>query len=158
MYCPQCGSNQAEGKRFCTVCGVNLHVITQALTGQLQPVYHPPSHYELERQRETAKGVKLAILGGGFVALKLFGAIFSGASLMSPFSVIGFILLAVGVSKLVAHRPLDQSPVQSAPPPPMPVHQPPAVFTTTPQTSNPGPRPVPSVTEDETRHLPHRTS
>lgn len=158
MYCPQCGSNQSEGKRFCTVCGTNLQVVTQALTGQLQPAYYPPMvpyPYEIERQRETAKGVKLAIIGGGFVALKFFTAIFSGGSFVNPLSVIGFILLAIGISKLVAYRPSENA----VPPQPsqMPASAPQPVFSS-PNTSNLRVplRPAPSVTEDETRHLPHR--
>ena len=59
MYCPTCGSNQSEGKKFCTICGTNLQIITQALTGQLSPAYSAPPiphPYEIERQREIAKG------------------------------------------------------------------------------------------------------
>ncbi len=164
MYCPQCGSNQSEGKRFCTICGTNLQVVTQALTGQLQPAYHPPAiphPYEIEQQRETAKGLKLAIIGGGFVALKFFTAIFSGGSFMNPLSVIGFILLAIGISKLVAYRPIEnavpQQPLQM--PAQMLTSTPQPVFSSTPNTGNlhAPPRPAPSVTEDDTRHLPHRT-
>ncbi|MGH9839265.1 MAG: hypothetical protein ACREEM_10820 [Blastocatellia bacterium] len=159
MYCPQCGSNQSEGKRFCTICGTNLQVVTQALTGQLQLAYHPPAiphPYEIERQRETAKGVKLAIIGGGFVALKFFTAIFSGGSFVNPLSVIGFILLAIGISKLVAYRPIENTVSQH---PQLPTSTPQPVFSSMPNTGNlhaPS-RPAPSVTEDETRHLPHRT-
>jgi hypothetical protein len=169
MYCPQCGSNQTEGKRFCTVCGTNLQIVTQALSGQLQPGYAAPPvphPVEIERQRETAKGVKLAIIGGGFVLFKLFGAIFTGSSLVNPFSIIGVILLAIGVSKLVANRPAE--PAHAPPPhltqPPHLAHlaQPVYSSVTTPAAPNTGrlpatPQPAPSVTEDDTRHLPHRS-
>ena len=58
MYCPKCGSNQSEGKRFCTVCGTNLQIVTQALSGQLPPAYSPPAvphPYEIERQRSEVE-------------------------------------------------------------------------------------------------------
>lgn len=162
MYCPKCGSNQSEGKRFCTVCGTNLLVVTQALSGQLPPAYHPPAvpnPYEIERHRDNAKGVKLAIIGGGLVALKFFSFIISGSSLLHPISIIGLILLAVGVSKMVASRPVvEQMPMPYArnETPPMSVGNPQPVFSSAPRTGELGPipHPTPSVTEDETRHLP----
>jgi hypothetical protein len=168
MFCPKCGSNQSEGKRFCTVCGTNLQVVTQALSGQLPQTYYQPQiphPYEIERQRETAKGLRLAIIGGGFVALKFFSVIFSGGSLIHPLFIIGFILLAVGVSKLVAYRPTQtappQSPASHSYPSPVPSPEiiqvsPQPVFASAPRTSELPPieQTVPSVTEDDTKHLP----
>jgi hypothetical protein len=163
MYCPKCGSNQSEGKRFCTVCGANLQIVAQALSGQLPPAYYPPAvpnPYEIERQRDTAKGVKLAIIGGGLVALKFFSFIISGSSLLHPISIIGLILLAVGVSKIVASRPaMEQAPMPRMQNeiPSMPLGNPQPVFSSVPRTGElgPVPHPGPSVTEEETRHLPH---
>src|SRR5215813_4209572 len=112
MFCPKCGSNQGEGKRFCTVCGTNLAAVSQALTGQIpQPNYYaPPMPHplEIERQRGMAKGVRLSIIGGGIVALNFFSFIFSGPFRGgSPFgfwTFIGFILLATGISKIITSR------------------------------------------------------
>src|SRR5262249_24329564 len=115
MFCPKCGSNQGEGKKFCTVCGTNLAAVSQALTGQnpLPHYYAPPilDPLEIEKQREMAKGVRLSIIGGGIVALKFFSFIFSGPFRGgSPFgfwTFIGFILLAAGISKIITSRPLN---------------------------------------------------
>ena len=178
MFCPKCGSNQGEGKRFCTVCGTNLAAVSQALTGQIpQPNYYaPPMPHplEIERQRDMAKGVRLSIIGGGIVALNFFSFIFSGPFRGgSPFgfwTFVGFILLAVGISKIITSRP--PSAVSSSAPAPQAqrethsIHQanphpvfsaPPAVEPTASRTSELEPvrRPSLSVTEDETRHLPH---
>ncbi len=184
MFCPRCGSNQGEGKRFCTVCGTNLAAVSQALTGQLppQPTYYaPPTPHpqEVERQRQMAKGVRLSIIGGGVVALNFFGFIFSGfrGSPLGFWTFIGFILLAVGISKIVSSRPPGETGAgtsQAAPAPQarleiQPVHQanPQPVFSaastgdySAPRTSELEPvrDPAPSVTEDETRHLPHNAS
>ena len=93
MFCPRCGSNQGEGKRFCTVCGTNLAAVSQALTGQIPPpnYYAPPTPHpiEIERQRDMAKGVRLSIIGGGIVALKFFSFIFSGHFEVARLSVSG---------------------------------------------------------------------
>ena len=175
MFCPKCGSNQGEGKRFCTVCGTNLAAVSQALTGQIpQPNYYtPPAPHplEIERQRDMAKGVRLSIIGGGIVALNFFSFIFSGPFRGgSPFgfwTFIGFILLAIGISKIITSRPPS---VASAPAPaphethsihqanPHPVFSAPAAVepaATRTSELEPVRRPSLSVTEDDTRHLPH---
>jgi hypothetical protein len=184
MFCPRCGSNQGEGKKFCTVCGTNLAAVSQALTGQFpQPTYYaPPIPHPIEaaKQREMAKGVRLSIIGGGIVALNFFGFIFSGpfrgGSPLGFWTFIGFIFLAVGISKIVASRPLAATNAHSAPIPAPPVpHEvisgpatrptsPHPVFSapasaepSAPKTGElePVARPALSVTEDDTRHLPH---
>src|SRR5215469_1362231 len=33
MYCPTCSSAAAEGAKFCKTCGLNLTIVTQALSG-----------------------------------------------------------------------------------------------------------------------------
>ena len=113
MFCPRCGSNQGEGKRFCTVCGTNLAAVSQALTGQLPPpnYYAPPTPHpiDIERQRDYAKGIRLSIIGGGIVAFKFFSFIFSGpfsgGSLFGFWTIIGFVLLGIGISKIISSRP-----------------------------------------------------
>lgn len=35
MYCPSCGSNNLPDIKFCTRCGTNLGVVSEALTGKL---------------------------------------------------------------------------------------------------------------------------
>lgn len=177
MFCPKCGSNQGEGKKFCTVCGTNLAAVSQALTGRLPPpaYYAPPMPHplEIERQRQMAKGVRLAIIGGSLVALKLIGFLFSGMfrgdSLIGPIIIAGFILLAIGISKIVNSRPPAAAIAQNAPVPmPQPEYaqaNPHPVFSAVSTTDREAPRtselepvryPAPSVTEEETQHLPHR--
>jgi hypothetical protein len=176
MFCPKCGSNQGEGRRFCTICGTNLAAVSQALSGQIPPPnYAPPMSHPLdvEKQRAKAKGVGvgLSVIGGGIVALKFFSFIFAGPFRGdSPFgclTIIGFILLAVGISKIIASR-LPSVADSPAPAPhethlirqtnPHPVFSAPtAVGASVPNTSELEPvgRQAPSVTEDETRNLPH---
>jgi len=113
MFCPNCGSKQNEGKRFCTSCGTNLQFVSQALTGGIAyvPPVVPPLNIqaEIERHRNMAKGVRFAIIGGGIVALKFFSFIFAGPFRGgSPFgfwSLLGFVLLGLGISKIISSRP-----------------------------------------------------
>ncbi len=181
MFCPTCGSNQNAEKRFCTSCGTNLSIVSQALTGQVnhQSNITPsaPNAIELERQRELSKGVRYAIIGGGILAFKLFSFIsagpFRGGSPFGFWSFFGFILLAIGISKIISHRPsaivtpltdsapmpqtqanIYQSNIQPAPPRP--------VFSVTSSVDTSELKkkrePVPSVTEDDTQNLPDKST
>lgn len=121
MFCPKCGSNQSDGKKFCTVCGTNLLIVSQALTGQLappQPMAHtlPPMVYqaEFDRQKETRKGITMTILGGSFLVYQLISFLFSApfTNWRSPFgfgSFIAFIICAVGVSKIIGSRVTNEA-------------------------------------------------
>jgi hypothetical protein len=167
MYCPKCGSNQVEGRRFCTVCGVNLHVVTQALSGNLVPAQNQPPPvphpFEIEQKRETAKGLRFAIIGGGILAYKLFGLLLSRGSFFGFWTFIAFILLALGVSKLVAYRPTEQRPESgplpqspnATPIPPQPLFS--SASRTNELPAPPAPTSVPN-TEDDTRHFPHHSA
>lgn len=114
MFCPRCGSNQGEGKKFCTGCGTNLQLVSQALTGQMPPpppVFTPllPPAQESNWQSEMKAGMTMAVLGGGYLLYKIISFVvlapFNGWR--SPFGFLGFvafILFAVGISKVVSAR------------------------------------------------------
>ncbi len=114
MFCPKCGSNQGEGKKFCTVCGTNLTVVSQALTGQIhqpQVVYQAPSltSLEIERHQQLRKGITMAVLGGGYLLYKIISSIFSMpfTGWRSPFGMLGFIafvIFAIGIAKIVSSK------------------------------------------------------
>ncbi len=112
MFCPNCGSKQSREKRFCTACGTNLEFVSQALTGEFRPAPAQTPELnmiEIARQRSMAKGVRFAIIGGGIVALKIFSFLFAGPFRGgSPFgfwTLIGFVLLGLGISKIISARP-----------------------------------------------------
>ncbi|MBO0797914.1 MAG: zinc ribbon domain-containing protein [Blastocatellia bacterium] len=186
MFCPKCGSNQGEGRKFCTSCGTNLLVVAQAISGRLPQTFSPspnlPSSPRVplrDRQRELTKGLYLAIIGGGIMMGRLITFILTGFR-DGPFGFwgfIGFILLAVGLAKIISYR--AQAPVPAAiPPSPLdsdfqrttpqsnfPATPPQPVFSAnsgdgyeTPRTSElePVDLPRPSVTEAETQTLPSK--
>lgn len=66
---------------------------------------------EIDRERNMSKGVRFAIIGGGIVALKFFSFIFAGPFRGgSPFgfwSLVGFVLLGIGISKIISSRSHD---------------------------------------------------
>jgi predicted lipid-binding transport protein (Tim44 family) len=185
MFCPKCGSNQVEGRKFCTSCGTNLLLVSQALSGKF-PQSSPPSAptprvITRDRQHEFTKGLYFAIIGGGVMAGKLISFILSGFR-GGPFGFwgfIGFILLAVGLAKIITYRPQNNMPAADAPAPQAypEIHQPNTlanagppqpVFSASsasddyeaPKTSELEPveqQPKPSVTEAETQNLPRQS-
>jgi hypothetical protein len=147
MFCPKCGSNQGE-RRFCTTCGTNLAAVSQALhvpaghipgqlpTGSqyLTPVLMP---YEMERQQEYAKGMKLLVLGGAFLGYNILKVILSfGHASFGFWGVVSLIVFAVGLSKVLSWRPATgvaaHGALNMATPP---VPEPPPVATPTPHSA-----------------------
>jgi len=61
MYCPTCGLEHLEVRRFCNRCGANLDVVSRALTGALPD---PTAAQKLE-QRQQAMRRAFLILGSG---------------------------------------------------------------------------------------------
>lgn len=186
MFCPKCGANQVEGRKFCTTCGTSLNVVSQPVGGQVPTAAYPPyPSYPLypidpEREQQAAKGLRLTITGGIFVAIYLFSFILALPmrgevnGWIGLLGFIGLIMGATGAAKLVGARPpyatsMRQMPMP-APPAPSPPVQPPAAlpnFQPQPIFSAPHgaenapptgalsatPQPV-SVLEEATQHLP----
>src|SRR6185503_18325416 len=126
MFCPKCGANQAEGRKFCTTCGNSLG--PQAASGQTPMAAYPPyspypmDPYAAERERQAAKGLRLTVTGGIFVAIYLFSFILSlpvrngnVPGLVSFLGFIGLIMGAVGAAKLVGARPPYATSVRQMP-------------------------------------------
>jgi len=118
MFCPKCGSNQGE-RRFCTTCGANLGVVSQALQGPVAPPvgqtpngsqYLPPTiasiaSYDLERQREYASGWKLLMLGSAALGYNILKIILSfGQASLGFWGFIGLVLFASGLAKIISWR------------------------------------------------------
>lgn len=173
MFCPTCGAQQSDTRKFCTSCGTNLLVVSQVLSGRTSGLQPPsPNINELTRQRDLARGVKMTVIGGAFLAIQFFSFIFSlpfrtGGSPFGFFSFIALIILAVGISKLASARAIHIPQIVRSSPNPAGVNQlnrPPAPRPVIEERPVEEParttgslaaqHPAPSVTEEETQHLP----
>jgi hypothetical protein len=180
MFCPKCGSNQGEGRKFCTSCGTNLLLVSQALSGKLpQSNTLPPTPHVFDRelqQRELRKGIHFAIIGGGIIAGKLISFLFTGFPGGFGFwGLAGIVLVAIGIAKIASYRSHGNATAEAAPPPQVhpEFHQsnaqtapPQPVFSASsaddyiaPRTSElePADNPKASITEAETQNLPHHS-
>ena len=160
MYCPSCGANQADQKKFCTNCGTNLMAVSRALQGPPASAYvAPPAPFqspaerirEEERERRYASGVRLTIIGGAVIALQLLRFIFSWhldqGSPFGFFSFVAIVVASIGISRIATSRPhlsIPQPPRQS---------QETKLFDTPRDSIEPV-----SVTEETTRHFQQERS
>lgn len=157
MYCPTCGANQPNEKKFCPACGTNLAVVTAALTGELLSA---PSTASLgEAQARYRQQLATAINRGAPGAALLVAALF--LLMVFPWGISGWIafgLIIGGVTALgrgIGQYYLARGDLQAAAleaqtsfqpaPAPRPLNDSTAVPTT--------PIPPQSVTEHTTRHL-----
>ena len=71
MFCPTCGSNNQDEVKFCTRCGTNLGVVSDALTGKLG------SQSQIDERlvklfKDYYRGRNSVIIGGVASAIALF--------------------------------------------------------------------------------------
>ena len=66
MYCPNCGSNNQAGIRFCTRCGTNLAVVSEALIGR--PGQAPADDRIVKLLKEYYSGRRATFLGTPMLA------------------------------------------------------------------------------------------
>jgi hypothetical protein len=166
MFCPKCAAQNLDGASYCRVCGANISLVPQALSGQL-PQAPEPEDWRSARRRKRGrevepsleKGIMNVFIGLGFIVaalavmLRFPGGIFWGWSFFFP----GFSTLGKGVASIVAARrkqPGNLLPTGSAP-----AYFPNQASSAPVLSGSSAPRtgelrtPVPSVTEGTTRHL-----
>jgi zinc-ribbon domain len=161
MFCPKCATQNLEGASFCRVCGANISLVSQALTGQI--VQQPTKPEELldedcgSRKRGKPLTLEAALknmfMGVAFLIISIALSRSIGAAWWFWMLIPAFSLMGKGVAQLMRIKERDKrvammpqqmplmQPVQSAPP---------AVL---PRRTGELPPPVPSVTEGTTRHL-----
>lgn len=67
MYCPNCGSNNQAGIRFCTRCGTNLAVVSEALSGKAAD--HAPADDRIVKLlKDYYRGRRATFLGAPLFA------------------------------------------------------------------------------------------
>jgi hypothetical protein len=77
MYCPKCGSENQPDLKFCTRCGTNLAIVSDAITGKPidkswseDPLIEILKRY-YDGKRSTAVGVGSMLIGVIFLAILL---------------------------------------------------------------------------------------
>ena len=166
MFCPKCATQNLEGASFCRVCGANISLVPQALSGQLaQP--QPPAQELLEEDCKPGRrgkpltlesAFKSMFMGVAFLIIAIALSRSIGATWWFWMLIPAFSLMAKGVAQYV--RLKERAKREAMMPPRLPLMQPAPVMQPGPVTPPQLPRrtgelhpPVPSVTEGTTRHL-----
>jgi hypothetical protein len=156
MYCPNCGSQNAEGTKFCRTCGANLTLVPQALTGQLsddRSTRRGRRRHRAEGPPDLGHGITKSFMGLGFIFVAFSIFLFMPAGRLWWFWMLipAFGMLGRGIAEIVGARTAwqqlhgNQTTTGAMPPKRQTGELPPAPPSYT--------MPPPSVTEDTTRHL-----
>jgi len=93
MFCPSCGTQVAEEKKFCTNCGTNLAVVSDALAGRIAPSEPSPLLEAVPQfHRELGKAVAKGVTGAGLLVTAMIVFLAS----KHPDALIFSVLLSVG--------------------------------------------------------------
>jgi hypothetical protein len=165
MFCPKCAAQNLEGASFCRVCGANISLVPQALTGQM--AQQPPSQELLEEDCKPGRrgkpltlesAMKNMFMGVAFLIIAIALSRSIGATWWFWMLIPAFSLMAKGVAQYLRIKDRDKR--EALMPPRMPVMQSAPAIQSAPVTPPVLPRrtgelhpPVPSVTEGTTRHL-----
>jgi zinc-ribbon domain len=78
MFCPKCATQNVDGASYCRVCGANISLVPQALTGQLPAVQPDEDRYSWESRRRRRRGgpsteeaVRSLMMGVAFAAISI---------------------------------------------------------------------------------------
>ncbi len=117
MFCPKCGSQNADDTKFCRGCGADLSHVTAALQGKLRddlPLAEKHIHLFSSGLRGLIIGVGLLVVAGVGVSIS------SRLGVLVLFALaFGFFFLGTGISRLVQGRAIKRlrSPKSSEPTP-----------------------------------------
>src|SRR5438132_3163832 len=106
MFCPKCATQNIEGAHFCRVCGANISLIPQALSGQLPQMTEESGRHShrLRRGKPTMEdGIRQLMTGFGFLFVSLAIAEYAPAGRVWWFWLLipAFTLLGKGISEIM---------------------------------------------------------
>jgi len=163
MFCPKCAAQNLEGASFCRVCGANISLVPQALSGQMQQtsvedLSRSDSRADRKaRRREPTldNAFRNAFMGIAFLLIT-FALMVSGMGRGWWFWMFipAFSMMGTGIAQYIRYRENQKRPVFGNP------SMPPQIQSAPPTTAFPIRKNTgeliatpPSVTEGTTRHL-----
>lgn len=156
MFCPKCATQNLEGASFCRVCGANISLVPQALTGQMvqpQPEIDEESCAGKKGRPLTLEiAFKNMFMGIAFLIISIALSRTIGAVWWFWMLIPAFSLMGKGVAQYMRVREREKR--TALMPPRMPAIQSAQTGPTAlPRRTDELRPPMPSVTEGTTRHL-----
>lgn len=160
MFCPKCATQNLDGASFCRVCGANISLVPQALTGQTVPSNVDDSSctpFSGRRKKELTldTAFKNMFMGIAFLIIAIALSRSIGSGWWFWMLIPAFSLMGTGVAQFIRLRDQEKRGIFKAGPSSSftdRVAPPSARGLPQRNTGELGP-PVPSVTEGTTRHL-----
>lgn len=158
MFCPKCAAQNLDGASFCRVCGANISLVPQALTGQLpQSGVEEGSRSQRRSGRREAtldNAFRNAFMGVGFLLVAMALAFSIGRGWWFWMLIPAFSMMGTGIAQYIRFREQQNRSLLGHQPSAPPQVQA-ALNTTAFPTRSTGDlmAPPPSVTENTTRHL-----
>ena len=162
MFCPKCAAQNLDGASYCRVCGANISLVPQALSGQLSPAEEEAlscsDKRSLKRDKEASLGnaFRNAFMGIAFVLVSIALA-FSGMGTGWWFWMLipAFSLMGTGVAQYIKVKEVEKRAMMRGVSAQhfQPAMQPPRSINSFSRSNTGELVPPPSVTEGTTRHL-----
>lgn len=166
MFCPKCATQNLEGASYCRVCGANISLVSQALSGQLsQPADEGVQEYGSRWRRRRGKeaslehALKNIFMGVAFLLVSIaLSRSAMGIGWWFWLLIPAFSMMGSGVAQYVRLKEAQRTALNPRTGIP-PVIQPPGIQPPPQESAFPARNtgelvpPPPSVTEGTTRHL-----
>ncbi len=163
MFCPKCAAQNLDGASFCRVCGVNISLVPQALSGQLSPAdvegLSRSDKRALKRQDKEASlgnACRSAFMGIAFLLVAMALAFTPmGRGWWFWMLIPAFSMIGTGVAQYIKFKEDEKRALIRGVPAQhfQPAMQPPARVNSFPRNNTGELVSPPSVTEGTTRHL-----
>ncbi len=168
MFCPKCASQNLEGASFCRVCGANISLIPQALSGELEQADQAGSSWCENRKTKRAGkeggldgAFRNAFMGFGFLFVAIALSFSIGRGWWFWMLIPAFSMMGTGVAQFIRYKEQEKKLAMQPQTPQTAFQPPPAAGSFQPRVTaftkrrNTGElvAPPPSVTEGTTRHL-----
>jgi hypothetical protein len=159
MFCPKCATQNLEGVSFCRVCGANISLVSQALTGQMvqpQPAEELVEESCSPRRRNKPLTLEAAFknmfMGVAFLIIAIALSRSIGAAWWFWMLIPAFSLMGTGIAQFVRVKERDKRQAMMPPRTPL-MASAPVIPPVLPRRTDELRSPAPSVTEGTTRHL-----
>ncbi|HET6893365.1 MAG TPA: zinc ribbon domain-containing protein [Pyrinomonadaceae bacterium] len=158
MFCPKCAAQNLDGASYCRVCGANISLVPQALTGQLPHVGEEGLSRDEQRARRRHRQIGLdtafknAFMGVGFLLLAM-ALLFTRTGWWVWMLIPAFIFMATGISHYIRYREEQKRQLAPGAMSQPSISAPPRVDSFPRRNTGELVSQPPSVTEGTTRHL-----
>src|SRR5258708_30626069 len=85
MFCPKCATQNLEGVSFCRICGANISLVSQALTGQVPQTTTDDLFHGRRRNRRHSREASL------------------DHSIKNIFMGVAFLIIAIAISRSIGY-------------------------------------------------------